>query len=102
MEKSKRACGWKNAKEEDGEGGRAVEETAKCQVSLIKQTHEEKEPLKGQAPPPPKKNTFHPYYVQNNLFFLSDHKNRNCGEYTGVFSYTEREFQASKQTFKVS
>ncbi len=29
MEKSKRACGRENAKEDDGEGGRAVEETAK-------------------------------------------------------------------------
>lgn len=33
-----------------------MEETAKCQFSLIKQTHEEKEPLKGQVTPhPPKK-----------------------------------------------
>ncbi len=44
-----RACGRENAKEDDGEGGRAVEETAKWQFSLIKQTHEEKEPLKEQV-----------------------------------------------------
>lgn len=48
VEEYKRACGRENAKKEDQEGGRAGEETAKCQFSLI--TYTKKEPLKGKFP----------------------------------------------------
>jgi len=41
VEESKRACGREIA-EKDGEGGRATDETAKCQFSSIKQTYMKK------------------------------------------------------------